>query len=359
MHLLGADRDHAPAEPLAVGQTHVRAHGHPVPGGQRDALPHRARVAGVRAAGDVGRGDQRHHLGVGAVAVDAEALAQVAVDVHDARCRGHGAAGPATARGPSANVGARRGSAARSQARAKRSNRRSLISRPDHLQPHRQALVGETDRDARRGQRGLRGQDGVGRERQRRPALGAQFLAGRGGHLHGRVDEDVDAGGGHDRAQPAAQVLLAQAAGQVLGVVGGFVGSGGDVHDEVGEGVERPGGGDVVPAAGGRGGAGGEEGGEVLLGLRGVEGGAGDPPGQVPEPQAVDDGDALRAHPLDGGRAPPRWSARARGRSRRRPRGPRRGRRTARTRRGRWRRNRCARGRRPGPCTRPAGPSRR
>ena len=83
-----AGRDaHGPAaEPEQVGQARVRAHLDPVLLAQAHRPDHRHRVAGVEAAGDVGRGDLGDHGLVVAQPPVAEALAEVRVDVD----RAHG-----------------------------------------------------------------------------------------------------------------------------------------------------------------------------------------------------------------------------------------------------------------------------
>ncbi len=69
-----------PPEALQVGIGGMRADGHAMPHGQGHAALHDQRVAGVKAAGQVGLVDQRHGVLVVAHAPGAVALAHVAVE---------------------------------------------------------------------------------------------------------------------------------------------------------------------------------------------------------------------------------------------------------------------------------------
>ena len=79
--ILGRDVDEAPAESGQVAVAHLCSDAHPGLGGQ-SAYPHQAGwIARVEPAGHVGAGDDSEHGVVIAKPPDAEALAQVGVDV--------------------------------------------------------------------------------------------------------------------------------------------------------------------------------------------------------------------------------------------------------------------------------------
>ena len=88
----------AAAEALQILIAGVRADAHPVLLGQRDRVTHHDRVAGVEAAGDVGRRDQRHERRVVAQAPEPERFTHVAVDLGGHRA---GAGAGASAAAPS------------------------------------------------------------------------------------------------------------------------------------------------------------------------------------------------------------------------------------------------------------------
>jgi hypothetical protein len=80
--ILGRHVDEASAESGQVAVAHLCSDAHPGLGG-RSAHPHQAgRIAGVETTGHVGAGDDSEHGVVIAEPPDAEALAQVGVDVN-------------------------------------------------------------------------------------------------------------------------------------------------------------------------------------------------------------------------------------------------------------------------------------
>src|SRR5713101_8130064 len=81
VHLLRADFHRAPAEAGEVGQRRMRADRYTVLDGETYGGADRRRIAGVEAAGDVRRADERHDGGVGAHLPGAVALSHVAVQV--------------------------------------------------------------------------------------------------------------------------------------------------------------------------------------------------------------------------------------------------------------------------------------
>jgi hypothetical protein len=74
----------AAAETLKIGQRRMGADLDAVLFRQPDRLVHHRRVRGMKAAGYVGDGDERHDGGIVAAFVEAEALAHVAID-----CQSH------------------------------------------------------------------------------------------------------------------------------------------------------------------------------------------------------------------------------------------------------------------------------
>ena len=84
----------APAEVFAIGVAGMRAGSDAMRGTQSQRRADRVRVAGMRAAGDVGGRDQRHELGVVAAA-----FAEVAVEV-DGGQGGHSSVGSSSQRSP-------------------------------------------------------------------------------------------------------------------------------------------------------------------------------------------------------------------------------------------------------------------
>ncbi len=92
LQLLDGEIDDAAAEPLEVGKARMGADRHAVLRAELHRIHHHDRVAGVEAAGHVGRGHDLQHLGVVAHHPRPEALAQVGVDIHVSGIRrcGHG-----------------------------------------------------------------------------------------------------------------------------------------------------------------------------------------------------------------------------------------------------------------------------
>src|SRR5690606_33962590 len=93
LEVLGALAGYAAAaEAVEVGEGRMRADGDAVLLRHPDRAAHHDRVAGMKAAGDIGRGDELQHRGVVADRIGAEALAHVAVQVdllsHSASSRG-------------------------------------------------------------------------------------------------------------------------------------------------------------------------------------------------------------------------------------------------------------------------------
>src|SRR4029453_5016352 len=81
---------HAPAEALQVGEAGMGADRHAVLLAELHRVDHHRRMAGMEAAGDVGRLQDLQPLGVIAHHPRAEALAQVGVDVDESGIgRGH------------------------------------------------------------------------------------------------------------------------------------------------------------------------------------------------------------------------------------------------------------------------------
>ena len=83
-HVVGADVHHAAPEPEQVGEPGMGADVHAVGARLLDRPPHRPRIAGVEAARDVGRRDHAHQRLVGPALPQAEALAEVGVEVDHA-----------------------------------------------------------------------------------------------------------------------------------------------------------------------------------------------------------------------------------------------------------------------------------
>src|SRR3954471_10968781 len=81
VHLLRRDPHHPAAKALQVRQRRMRADRDAMIDREAHGLADRPRITAMEAAGDVGRADVRHHLGVGAHLPRAVALAHVAVEV--------------------------------------------------------------------------------------------------------------------------------------------------------------------------------------------------------------------------------------------------------------------------------------
>ena len=82
LDLSGRDGHLAAAEAGQVTQAWVRAHRHAVRARQGHRGPHHPRIAGVETAGDICRGDVRHHALVVAVALSPGGLAHVCIQVN-------------------------------------------------------------------------------------------------------------------------------------------------------------------------------------------------------------------------------------------------------------------------------------
>src|SRR5688500_18573800 len=82
VHVLRRDLHRPPAEALDVGKRRMRAAGDAVVQREAHGLADGRGIAAVEAAGDVGRADVRHDLGVGAHRPRAVALSHVAVYVY-------------------------------------------------------------------------------------------------------------------------------------------------------------------------------------------------------------------------------------------------------------------------------------
>ena len=83
---LGRLQMHRPApEALQVGEAGVRPDAHTCRLRGEHETVHHARIPGVEAAGDVGRGDELEELGVVADLVGAEAFGHIAIDVDASR----------------------------------------------------------------------------------------------------------------------------------------------------------------------------------------------------------------------------------------------------------------------------------
>ena len=81
LQFLGRDAHWAAAEALQVGIGDMRADADAAFLRQPQRAPHHQRIAGMEAAGDVGRGDDAEQFRVGAHGPGAEALAQVGIEI--------------------------------------------------------------------------------------------------------------------------------------------------------------------------------------------------------------------------------------------------------------------------------------
>ena len=84
LDLAGRIGQHAATEAPEVGEAGVGAHRHAARLGEAEGLGHDFGVAGVQAAGDVGRGDHAEQGGVVADAIGAETFAEIGIEIDGA-----------------------------------------------------------------------------------------------------------------------------------------------------------------------------------------------------------------------------------------------------------------------------------
>ena len=85
-YFLGRQFHIPPAEASPVRITGMSADAHAVPAGERSCAAHDAGVAGMAAAGDIRRGNQREELRIGAVCIGAKSFPEVRVEINRELC---------------------------------------------------------------------------------------------------------------------------------------------------------------------------------------------------------------------------------------------------------------------------------